>query len=307
MDAPVEEYTIGWISALKVEGVAARSMFDEKRNKPKYRTPGDTNVYHCGKIGDHHVVITILPDTGGVAAGHAATNLTRTFPSIRYVFMVGIGGGIPHPDYDIKLGNVVVSVPKGDSPGVRQIHIGKEEEGGFKLKGSLNQPHVSLLGAITSLQSDHDLEEGQFHSLVKHPKKLPAKTLEQLAYPGPKGQKGFRIPEDCEECHNDQTESWPDPEIHYGIIASGSKVIKSASVRDQIREKFDACCIEMEAYALMNYFPCLVIRGISDFADGQKNDDWHGYASLTAAAYAKDLLLSMPVETVHHSPILSKS
>ncbi len=43
---------------------------------------------------------------------------------------------------------------------------------------------------------------------------------------------------------------------------------------------------EMEAAGLMNEFPCLVIRGICDYADSHKNDDWQEYASTVAAAYA---------------------
>ncbi|OJK03524.1 hypothetical protein ASPACDRAFT_49669 [Aspergillus aculeatus ATCC 16872] len=306
MDVPVEEYTIGWISALTIEAIAARMMFDQKNRGPTRRIPDDKNSYVCGRMGEHHVVITILPEAGGVAAGQAATNLTRTFPSIRYIFMVGIGGGIPRPKYDIQLGDIVVSVPTDECSGVRQIDIGKEEEDGFKLKGTLNQPHVTLLGAIKYLQVLHAMSEGHVHSLVQHPRNVPPRLRAQFAYQGPEAGSGCsRPPGGCEECDTNQTR--PDPEIHYGIIASGSKVIKSASVRDRIGETFDACCVEMEAYGLMNYFPCLVIRGISDFADGQKNDNWQGYASLTAAAYAKDLLLSMPAEQVQYSPALAKS
>lgn len=40
----------------------------------------------------------------------------------------------------------------------------------------------------------------------------------------------------------------------------------------------------------MNHFPCLVIRGIYDYADSHKNKQWQGFAAMTAAAYAKDLL-----------------
>jgi nucleoside phosphorylase len=46
----------------------------------------------------------------------------------------------------------------------------------------------------------------------------------------------------------------------------------------------------MEAAGIMNRFPCMVIRGICDYSDSHKNKDWQGYAALTAAAYAKDLL-----------------
>jgi hypothetical protein len=40
----------------------------------------------------------------------------------------------------------------------------------------------------------------------------------------------------------------------------------------------------------MNDFPCIVIRGICDYADSHKNDSWQEYAALVAAAYAKELL-----------------
>ncbi|KAI1827324.1 hypothetical protein F4861DRAFT_550886 [Xylaria intraflava] len=46
----------------------------------------------------------------------------------------------------------------------------------------------------------------------------------------------------------------------------------------------------MEAAGLMNHCPCLVIRGICDYSDSHKNKDWQGYAAMTAAAYATDLL-----------------
>lgn len=43
----------------------------------------------------------------------------------------------------------------------------------------------------------------------------------------------------------------------------------------------------------MDGFPCLVIRGISDYADSHKNETWQPYAASAAAAYAKELILVM--------------
>lgn len=40
----------------------------------------------------------------------------------------------------------------------------------------------------------------------------------------------------------------------------------------------------------MNYFKCLVIRRICDYADSHKNEEWQGYVAMAAAVYAKDLL-----------------
>jgi nucleoside phosphorylase len=58
-----------------------------------------------------------------------------------------------------------------------------------------------------------------------------------------------------------------DPVIHYGVIVTGSTVVKHATTREEIGQKHRAICLEMEAAELMNTFPCVVIRGISDYGD----------------------------------------
>ncbi|KAK0822825.1 hypothetical protein LTR73_009006 [Friedmanniomyces endolithicus] len=46
----------------------------------------------------------------------------------------------------------------------------------------------------------------------------------------------------------------------------------------------------MEAAGLINSFPCVVIRGVCDYADSHKNKQWQPYAAATAACYCKELL-----------------
>jgi nucleoside phosphorylase len=89
-----------------------------------------------------------------------------------------------------------------------------------------------------------------------------------------------------------------DPLPHYGIIASGNKVIKHGRTREQLRLETGALCFEMEAAGLMLDFPCVVIRGVCDYADSHKNKEWQGYAALAAAAYTKELLGYVPVSQV---------
>jgi hypothetical protein len=84
------------------------------------------------------------------------------------------------------------------------------------------------------------------------------------------------------------------PVIHYGLIASGNQVMRHGSTRDRLRKERDVLCFEMEAAGLMDRFPCLVIRGICDYADSHKNKRWQPYAAATAAAYAKELLYFIP-------------
>ena len=81
-----------------------------------------------------------------------------------------------------------------------------------------------------------------------------------------------------------------EPVIHYGLIASGDQVMRDGATRDRLGREHDVLCFEMEAAGLMDSFPCLVIRGICDYADSHKNKNWQDYAAATAAAYAKELL-----------------
>ena len=52
----------------------------------------------------------------------------------------------------------------------------------------------------------------------------------------------------------------------------------------------------------MDNFPCLVIRGICDYADSHKNKQWQGYAAATAAAYAKELLSVIHPNQIEETP-----
>jgi hypothetical protein len=86
------------------------------------------------------------------------------------------------------------------------------------------------------------------------------------------------------------------------LIASGNQVIKSGWKRNQIsRELGGVLCFEMEAAGLMNEFPCVVIRGICDYADAHKNKEWQEYAAAVAAAYTKELITTLPVAITKES------
>jgi nucleoside phosphorylase len=67
--------------------------------------------------------------------------------------------------------------------------------------------------------------------------------------------------------------------------------MRHGGTRDRLANEHGIICFEMEAAGLMDHFPCLVIRGVSDYADSHKNKHWQGYAAATAAAYARELLL----------------
>ncbi|KAF3316651.1 hypothetical protein TWF173_001933 [Orbilia oligospora] len=301
-------YTVGWICALPVEMAAATAMLDEEHGKPTQQDSHDKYTYTLGKIGQHNVVIACLPDgvVGTTSAAALGVQMRSSFRCIRFGLMIGVGGGVPSRLHDIRLGDVVVSKPRGTSSGVIQYDYGKAVENGqLIMDGSLNKPPKTLLTAMSSLEADH-LRRGNGISshiskmLYKHPH-----MQQHFKHQGPENDilyaadyKHATGPH-CVQCDpKQQIIRAPrislNPAIFYGTIGSGNQVMKDGITRDKLASEKDILCFEMEAAGLMDHFPCLVIRGICDYADSHKNKRWQEYAAATAAAYAKELLCTIP-------------
>jgi nucleoside phosphorylase len=120
-------YTVGWICAIATESVAARAFLDEEHDGPSHVAQHDNNSYVLGKIGGHNIVIAVLPDGeyGTTSAAVVARGIIHSFPNVRIGLMVGIGGGAPSSQHDIRLGDVVVSSRDGGKGGVFQYDFGK--------------------------------------------------------------------------------------------------------------------------------------------------------------------------------------
>ncbi|KAG9557206.1 hypothetical protein KCU71_g10843, partial [Aureobasidium melanogenum] len=158
-----KEYTIGWISALSIEHTAARLFLDREHEPPEpdLIAATDNNAYILGEINGHKIVIAVLPhgEYGTSTAASVATNMLHSFPNIRVALMVGIGGGAPTDQNDIRLGDVVVSIPKDGRGGVYQYDYGKRiQNREFQATGHLNQPPPVVLTAISKLKSNYDIE-----------------------------------------------------------------------------------------------------------------------------------------------------
>ena len=115
-----KDYTVGWICAISTEYVAAQAFLDEEHKGPEYVSPNDQNIYTLGKVGKHNVVIAVLPEGeyGTSSAARVGSDILHSFPNVRIGLMVGIGGGAPSGKHDIRLGDVVVSVPRDGKGGV---------------------------------------------------------------------------------------------------------------------------------------------------------------------------------------------
>jgi nucleoside phosphorylase len=309
-----DAFQIGWICALPIEAAAAAEMLDEKFGNLEEQDAADSNTYTLGRIGKHYAVIACLPggQYGNTSATTVANNMLRTFSkSLRIGLMVGIGGGVPSADYDIRLGDVVISYPQGACGGVIQYDMGKIIAGGeFERTGSLNSPPRALLTAVSTMRAASLTDDPCYPECLQNAIGRTARTRKNFSRPAAQSDRLFQTKHDhpanasnCDGCPAEWEETRDkradsDPLPHYGIIASGNKVIKHGRTREQLRLETGALCFEMEAAGLMLDFPCVVIRGVCDYADSHKNKEWQGYAALAAAAYTKELLGYVPVSQV---------
>lgn len=292
---------VGVICALSKELTAIWSLMNcaEQRGV-------DGNPYVFGHLGGYSVVAACLPqgEYGTNAAAAAAVHLTRSFPHLGFMMLVGIGGGIPSSLHDIRLADVVVGLPTNpQEPGVVQCDAGKIHPDRFELKRSSLQPPPShVKKVIATIKANPNPPMEPLDGYLRH----VARKRPKYAYPGVHRDVLYMANDvpalSCDsegaqgcKCTPQDRPSRPSaqPEIHNGPIASGNLVVKDAAARDEFSRSHGVICVEMEAAGIANELQCLVIRGICDYADSHKNKIWQEYAAATAAAYAKYLLTEM--------------
>ncbi|QGA14415.1 hypothetical protein EYB26_002068 [Talaromyces marneffei] len=296
-------YKVGIVCALHIELMAVRASFDKTYEKVAIASE-DPNYYALGSIEGHNVVAVCLPHGvyGMNAAADVTSNMKRSFPGLKFCLLVGIGAGVPSQRNDIRLGDVVISTPKGGYSGVLPYDMIKStDSGAFELNGYLSPPPAHLMCAISELESDPSRSSTPLHKYLQQIEQC----REQYRHPGVVHDRLFASHythngdlnnvSNCDQCDfayeiRRPPRSSTHPEIHYGLIASGNQVMKSAKIRDKLSQEHNVLCFEMEGAGIMNNFPCLIIRGICDYADSHKNKCWQNYAAATAAAYAKLLL-----------------
>jgi nucleoside phosphorylase len=264
------------------------------------------SIYTLGRIAGHNVVIACLPkgQMGTNSAATIAARLQASYPAVRFTLLVGIGGGVPSSKADIRLGDVVVSLPEKVHGGVVQYDFGKSTPTGLERTGHLNAPPKILLEAVAKVQASHLRGHARLHELVGHFKSLPGfespSSEQDVLFEAEYKHDGG---DTCKDCDRYKAVRRGSREkrivVHYGTIASGNLVMRSGIERDRVSSELGTVlCFEMEAAGLMNTFGCIVIRGICDYADSHKNKEWQPYASATAAAYAKELLTVIPPASV---------
>lgn len=311
---PLSHYTVAWICPKPVDQTAARVMLDQIHQMAPRTTDSsfDPNAYTLGSIdgnhGTHHVVIVGL--SHGVTGSHpaAATGITLThhFPNIKIALVVGVGGGVPRRRHDLRLGDIVVGNKVVDYES--QVLLDGDQ---VLRRGDPLRPSEHLLKVVAKLEGSHLHSGSRVRTILQQRtagiSALLRPQLEDKLFPVSSGHvhlndafDGYdpdEINDPCRDCDNEKLlQRKPrlpgGPIIQIGGIASGNTLLRSGKIRESLgRENLGVLCFEMEALGLTRPpLECLPIRGISDYADSHKNDDWQGYAAATAAAYTRELL-----------------
>jgi nucleoside phosphorylase len=241
----------------------------------------------------HQVVLTLLPDTGNVAAAAACANLVRSFGSIEQVIMVGIAAGIPDPDHPlqhVRLGDIVVATwGVVDYDHVVDRPDGEAPRQSFPRPSPLLTPRARMLEALDQIGVrpwEEHLERA-------------VRTLDGFARP----------PADTDRLFTDDTpgseRAHPDPaasghrdglpKVHLGRIGSADRAMRNAAARDDLAARYGIRAIEMEGNGVGRAVfasgrEWFVVRGISDYGDSRTDQLWRKYAAVVAAAYVRALL-----------------
>ncbi|KAM3967194.1 uncharacterized protein ACR2FA_011534 isoform 2-T2 [Aphomia sociella] len=313
--------SIAVVTALYCEKQAVDAMMDNQETYVRYTTVGESNVYTLGTIGAHRVVTTKLPSVGRTreamtAAGNTTTRLLGIFQKVEYVFLVGVGGGVPHyTDYTrhVRLGDVVVSTPATDLPD-KYVYVfcenaERNNKGGWDYEVKPYKPPNFLLQDIalrlTNSQATWNsyVNEG-LNRLQNVPGRWDAPegvtdrlcvdigegAFIEVSHPAPQGdqidgsgKRGLRV--------------------HCAPVAGGRSVACAGEARAAFAAHARALAYDCELDAVLdsvqgNRKDCFIsIRGISDYRDGMRGKEWQPHAALAAAAVMKGIIAAMDPPT----------
>lgn len=283
------EIAIGIITALPVESAAMQIILDSPTDGA---AEDDTNPYVMGSVPSripeipHRVVLATQALDGTRSAASICTDLVRSFPSLRHVVMCGIAGGVPAvPDpAGLTLGDIVSA-----SEGVVDYDHVRAINGQNRLRRPVEGLSMTLLAAERQLQAKERLGTSPWVA------KLEQTIAARPRFGRPPASSDPRFAP--RQTHPGRTADLP--YVHRGRIGSADRLVQDPVFRDRLADEHGVLAVEMEGSGIaiaadLHATQWYVVRGVADYCDKQKNDAWHAYAALVAAAYTWALLGEVP-------------
>ncbi|KAG5764859.1 hypothetical protein H9Q72_007037 [Fusarium xylarioides] len=291
-----EGFSVALLCALPLEFDAVCMIVDEFWDEDGDRfgkTGGDQNMYVTGRIDKHNVVIVML-GKGKVNSATAATSLRTSYPNISLAILVGVCGAVTSiREKDIRLGDVVISdtiVRYDFGHQTDQEFVRKETSHGDLVPREI----LNLLESLQTVLGKRQLMKGSA-TVIEEFKETAVRLGQHGRYERPEkriistsGSHSQSLALRGQEV--DQTIDIQAPTIHFGPMASGDTVMVSAGHRDRIAASENIIAFEMEGAGIWQELPCIIVKGVSDFADCEKTKEWQDYAAAMAAATSKAIL-----------------
>ncbi|KAL9946973.1 hypothetical protein ACHAP6_007470 [Verticillium nonalfalfae] len=276
------DFEVAIVCALPLEFDAASTLIDEcwDENGDRYgRAPGDQNNYVTGRVGNTNVVFLLQPRMGKAVAARAAEGLRFSYPRLRLVLLTGICGGAPTltNGEEVVLGDVVIS------QNVVQYDLGSQNPDGFATRDKIEDVLIPL---PKDLQHMIDNLEATGRSRLQNRVKIVLQELQEKAFLVERK----RVVEKYQHEREGRQSEAQTPHVFIGCVASGDMVVRSSEARDRLTQRHNVVGFEMEGAGLWGNLPCLVVKGVCDYADSHKQKGWQNFAAATAASTAKALI-----------------
>lgn len=286
------EISIGIVTALPIEAHAVHSVVEDIRDHREI--PGDPNYYRSGRLPStdpgrpHHVVVAQQQHDGTRNAAAICGDLARSFPGLRALVMCGIAGGVPaptHPDRHVRLGDIVVA-----TDGIVDFDHVRTVDGLDTLRRPPFPPAPSLVRVDNKLHAAELGGARPWQPIIERlssraPFTRPDDSTDILYV----GGRRHRHPDDPRRAEGV-------PRVHRGVIGSADRLLRDAALRDSLAHRYHITAVEMEGSGVATASGLyerswFMVRGAADYCDDRsKNDTWHPYAALAAAAYVRALL-----------------
>ncbi len=267
------------ITALDKERDAVLRYLDApEKVQIKNRIVYKSDLRHDNARSSYQVFLLCLNNMGSVAAGIATTQAIDWNPSL--IILVGIMGGVKGDERH--LGDLIVAEQ------IVGYEAGKLTEAGTEPRFEVLRPSHALIETtrnfptekwVSALTISHPVGSvGKFKSLME--------SVWRFFYH-----------------HPNSKDRQLAPNIHWGVVASGEKVIADDKTLSELQKHWPKLVgIEMEGYGVAHAIytaesrpEFFMVKSICDWANPDKNDEWQEYAADVAAVFVVNLLRSKPL------------
>ena len=267
IESPVDVVIITALA--KERDAVLRHLNSAEETTVKNRTYYKSVIQHENGRDSYTVVLLNLSSMGNTESAVATTQaITIWNPS--QIILAGIAGGIKKGD-SRSLGDIVV----GEQ--IVGYELGRISDGKTERRFQVLRPAHKLLEAARSLSP----EEWVFAATKSRPDGSSDRTI---------------------------------PKVHFGVVASGEKVVADKDLSNELQSTWSQLIgIEMEGYgASLAAFEAettpgmILVKGICDWADPSKNDDWQEYAADISAAFIVALLKRVYLQPAERQALRSE-